>query len=160
MCQLCIIESAKELRFENVASFRKKIFQSNVKDELSRFISTLKQTGAQKNGPLISATFGVEQTTEHPLIDIEFLIPLDRAIQLTDDYVFKPIFHLTNAVYSRYSGDPALIQNQYNEMIKYLHIHNLQQITVAYNVNINDGNLVEHAYPVVDIYIGANPNKL
>lgn len=104
----------------------------------------------------------MEQFNEEHLLDIEFLIPLDRAVELSGDYAFKPEFHLVNAIYSRYSGDPALIQEQYNEMLRYIHTHNLQQITAAYNVNINinDGNTIENTHPIIDIYIGVNPNIL
>ncbi|MFC4770315.1 hypothetical protein [Effusibacillus consociatus] len=154
------IETGKSIRFENVASFRKKMKQSEVNLELGKFVNFLQQNNVQKNGPMITATFGVENDQQEQILDIEFLIPIDKQIDMPHEYTFKPLFHLVHAVYARYIGDPLQIENTYNELTDFLQQNKLQQITPAYNMNLNDIHTLQGNEPIIDIYIGVNPSIL
>ncbi|SHI07945.1 hypothetical protein SAMN02745207_04259, partial [Clostridium grantii DSM 8605] len=73
----------------------------------------------------------------------------------------KKEFKLVNALYVRHEGNPILMQNTYNELNQYIQSNNLQPITSAYNVavnEVNDPSKLDEA--VIDIYIGVNPNKI
>lgn len=160
MNQTIQIETDKSIRFENVASFRKKMKESEVELEVGRFVDYLKRGGAQKNGPMITATFGIEVTEEGKVLDMEFLVPIDRLLELPMEYSFKPIFHLVHAIYSRYIGDPLEIQNTYVKIVDYIKNNQLQQITAGYNVIINDEQVIYGETSIIDIYIGLNPSLL
>ncbi len=58
----------------------------------------------------------------------------DKKIELPNEYSSKPMFHIVNEVYARHEGNPATIQNTYNDMLAYIQQKKLQQITAAYNV--------------------------
>jgi effector-binding domain-containing protein len=155
------IETNKSIKLENVASFRKIMRQSEISIELGKFIEALKGSGAEKNGPMITVTFAVDNAQGEAVVDMEFLIPLNKPIELGDnDYKVKKTFHLVHAVTTRFRGDPSQIQQAYDVLIKYIHDNKLQQITAAYNVNLNDEKINEGEIPIYDIYIGVNPSVL
>lgn len=148
------IETGKELKFENLASFRKKMRQSEIQVELGKFVQFLKDSGAKKNGPMISATFTAEEVDGEQVLDMEFLIPIDRRVELLDEYQWKPLFHLVNSVFSRHVGNLQDIQATFLEMTTYIQNNCLHQITVAYIVNYEENG---QDAPMIEIYIGVNP---
>ncbi|NOV00337.1 AraC family transcriptional regulator [Paenibacillus planticolens] len=153
------IETNKSLNFEKVMSLRKKKKISEVQYRLSELINYITENGANKCGPLISATFGAEIINGEQVIDMEFLVAIDKEIRSTKDYSFKPLFLLVNAVYIRYIGDPRLIENAYNNLNSFISQNNFQPITAVYNINLTEEEkLDEGKEHIMDIYIGMNPN--
>lgn len=160
MNTMATIEQGKTLRYEKVASFRSKLAASEINDAVQKFVKTLQESGAQKVGPMISATHGLEEMNGQQVFDIEFLVALDRKVNLNVPYSYKEVFQLGNALYTRYVGDPTEIQQVYNNLIEYINSHNLQQITTLYNVNIDEQTVSSNSFSTVDIYISINPNIL
>lgn len=66
------IEQGKTLRYEKVASFRGKLTASEINDALQHFVRKLQESGAQKAGPMISATHSVEIVNGEQVLDIYF----------------------------------------------------------------------------------------
>ena len=64
----------------------------------------LEQNNIKKNGPIVTATFAVEQSSGQPLLDMEIMVPMDKPVELTGEYRLKEAFHLVNAVYARHKG--------------------------------------------------------
>lgn len=154
------IETGAELKFENIASFRKKIKNTEVQQEIAAFMNELQQAGAVKNGPVITTTFSLEQTGSETLFDLEFLVPLKTPVPLSEGRKLKPLFHLVNALYTRYTGNPGDIEKVYGIINDYLVRHQLQQITTGYNVTVDEGNPALGVWPTIEIYLGINPNRL
>ncbi len=156
-----MVESGKEFIMENVLSLRKKMTQRQLDQEMEKIGEFLQSNGATQAGPIVTVTFSIETKNEEPLLDMEILVPMDKELELSGDYVFKPLFKVTNAVYARHKGNPAKLQNTYNEMLSFIQENNLQQITVGYNVLINEpmpGLTLDDM--IIDVYIGINPNIL
>lgn len=155
---MAVIETGKGICVENVLSLRKKIRQEEMNIEMNKIGNFFKTNGIKKSGPVITTTYAV---VEDGVLDIEILVPMDKAIELPTEYRFKPVFKLVNALRVRHEGDPTLLQGIYNEMIDYIKKNNLQQITTGYNVTIKDieegMNLDEW---VIDVYIGVSENLL
>jgi effector-binding domain-containing protein len=154
------IELNRSIKFENVISFRKKMKHTSVNTEVAKFIHFLKESDARKNGPMMSANFGIETLNGEQILDMEFLVPVDKKIDLPKEYKFKSLFHIVNAVYTRHIGNPLALENVYTELSNFLKQNEIHQITVAYNVNVNDEMVSEEVEPIIDIYIGANPSIL
>lgn len=133
-----LIEKRKELRIENLLSLRKKMTQAEVNTEMMKIGKMFEEKGIKKNGPVITATFAIETIGGQPLLDMEILVPMDKNVELTGEYRAKELFHMVNAVYARHKGNPATLQNTYNEMMAFIQQNNLQQITAGYNVNVKD----------------------
>lgn len=125
---------------------------------ISKFLSI---AGIKKTGPVITATFGVENTDGQVYIDMEILIPLDKEVVVPEPYVFKKLFHLKNAVYSRHGGNPQYLQNTLSEMMEFIKDKKLSQITSVYSVNVKElmqGETIDNM--ITDLYIGVNPSVL
>ncbi len=155
------IETGKELILKNCLSYRKKATPIEMQESLGKIINYLKENNIKKDGPVVTTTFAVEQVDNQQLIDMEFLIPIDRVVDLPDEYQFKKEFRLANALYTRYQGNPQMIEHVYNELMKYINDNNLQQITSAYNVQVQEfepRNSLDEL--ITDIYIGINLNLL
>ncbi|RJE89061.1 AraC family transcriptional regulator [Paenibacillus sp. 1011MAR3C5] len=156
-----MVETGREFKIENVLSLRKKMTQQEIQQEMMNIGKLLEQNGLKKNGPIVTATFTIEQSNEQQLLDMEILVPLDKPAKLHGIYKFKDVFHLVNAVYARHEGNPNTLQNTYNEIDQYTRENALQLITVAYNVNIvelHPGQSMDDM--IVDVYIGVNPSIL
>ncbi|MBM7615048.1 DUF5085 family protein [Alkaliphilus hydrothermalis] len=132
------IETGKELKLENVLSLRKKMTEMDVHQEMVKIGKFIEDNGIVKTGPVITATFTVEQANGQQLLDMEILVPINKKIGNIGGYKTKDIFHLVNAIYARHHGNPNLLQNVYQEMIGYMQRNNLQQITPGYNAGPGD----------------------
>lgn len=156
-----MIEQGKEIRLENVLFLRKRIPQNKLNEEIQNIGLYLNNNSLKRAGPVVTATFSSEIEDEQQVFDMEILIPVNRMFESTGEYGFKKVFHLVNAVYAQHKGNPSLLQNTYNQIISYIQENKLQQITAAYNVNLNElqpGQSIDDLK--VDIYIGVNPSIL
>jgi effector-binding domain-containing protein len=155
------IQENKELKLQNLISMRKKMPQTEIEKAMISIGAFMKDNNLSKNGPVITTTYAVEMENNIPHIDMEILIPIKEDKLPDDSYNFKKEFHLTNAVYARHTGNPAMLQNTYQEMMNHIKENNKQQITTGYNVNIKEikpGESMDEM--IMDVYIGINPNKL
>ncbi|WP_139906155.1 transcriptional regulator [Clostridium thermarum] len=119
----------------------------------------VKEKGAEKNGPVITATFGVKKNGFDQVFDMEILVPLNKEIDSENEYKLKKKFYLTNALKITHVGNPMMLQNTYNDLNRYIQEKSVQPITAAYNVTVKevtDTSKMDEV--VVDIYIGINPN--
>jgi effector-binding domain-containing protein len=156
-----IIEKDKSISLVNLLSLRKKMIQEDVNIELDKIKKFFDDNGIKKQGSLVTATFSIELVNGQPLLDMEFLVPMDKKVNLPNEYKLKERFYLVNAIYTRHTGHPNLLKDTYNGLMDYIQKNNLQQITPAYNVQVNElsnGQGIEQL--IIDIYIGINPNIL
>ena len=112
-----MIETNKSIRLENLLSLRKKMTQQQINEEMMNIGKFLQENNIKKNGPIVTATFAIEEANGQPLLDMEILVPMEREAALPEKYKLKPVFHLVNAVYARDLGNPAQLQNTYKEII-------------------------------------------
>ncbi|WP_163193618.1 AraC family transcriptional regulator [Clostridium thermarum] len=154
-----MILEKQELILENVISLRKMMTQQEITVEMKKLGDFIKEKGAEKNGPVITSTFGVEQRGFEQVLDMEILVPLNKKIDSQKEYKFKKNFYLTNALKTTHVGNPAMLQNTYNNLNRYIQEKCVQPITSAYNVTTKDiSDLSKIDEVIIDIYIGINPN--
>lgn len=92
---------------------------------------------------------------------MEILIPIDKKSEKSEVFNFKKEFILTNAIKAIHKGNPMMLQNTFNEINSYMQQNNLQPITSAYNVTIQDAKDMSEIDNVeIHIYVGINPNIL
>jgi len=154
-----VIQQNKQLRMENVLSLRKKVTQIQMQQEMTRIGEILTKEGIKKNGNVVTATFSVETQGGQQLMDIEILVPLDRKIELPNEYNFKPIFNLVNAISIRHEGNPATFQATINQLNEYISENSLQVITATYSEMVKEATGQENINDmIIDIYVGVNPS--
>ena len=156
-----MIQQNKQLRMENVLSLRRKMTQIEMQQEMSSIGGFLKKQGVSKSGPVVTATFQVEEQNGQQIMDIEILVPLDQPIEPSKAYTFKPIFNLVNALYIRHEGSPVYFQDTVNQLNEYINKNNLQVITATYSVMIKEAaNEKELNDMIIDLYVGINTSIL
>lgn len=149
------IREKQELHVVNVFSYRGKIKQAEVEHIGKNIESKIKESGAKRAGNPISATYGVDGE----YLDIEIIIPIDKEIENTEDYVFKKRIHIVNAVVACYKGNPTGLQDACNNLNQYIINNKLQPITVGYNVT-KKVDMLNPENSEVDVYVGISPNIL
>lgn len=154
------IESEQSVKFKNLISYRKEVEQSEINKELKRLGDYLKENNLIKVGPLISTTHASVSKNQSQLLDMEFLVPIDKEITGDKQFKFKHKFSIVHALRKRYKGNIYDINCAYEELVSHIKDNNLHQITSAYSININEDEVLLGAQPIIDIYIGINPCSL
>lgn len=152
------IKENQELIMENVLSFRGKVTQQQMQEEMMKIGQELQKLGIQKNGPITTATYSVEEVSGEQLMDIEILVPLDKQVQLPKEYTLKTTIKIVNALSIRHEGHPMKLQEAINELNEYILEHKKQVITATYNVTVKDAMKQEDLERmIIDVYVGCNP---
>lgn len=75
--------------------------------------------------------------------------------------MFKKQFKRTNAIKIRHKGNPILMKNRAERLMKYISDSALTLIMSVYNVAVNEPtSQADIDNMVVDIYVGESPNIL
>lgn len=155
------ITENNKLEMSNVISYRGKVTQQQMAQIMQELEQIIKENHASKSGPTVSATYAAENDGVQPIMDMEVLIPLDREISVPSGYSFKPVFRLNHAVKVRHTGNPAMLQNSANELMKYITEKQLMPVTAGYNVVVQEAaNPKDVDNLIIDIYVGVCDNIL
>lgn len=155
-----IIENTS-LEMENVLSFRGKVTQQQMVQITKEMQNLIESNNAHKTLSGVSTTFAIDTSSGNPMMDIEIMYPLDKSINVSAPYVFKPVFRLRNAIKIRHIGNPALMQNTANELMAYIKNKGLMSITAGYNVTVQEpSSPTDMDNLIVDIYVGVSDNIL
>ena len=148
----------QELVLENVLSLRKRMTQQQMQAEMVKIGQVMQQLGVQKNGPITTATYAVEQVGNEQLMDIEIIVPLDKQVGLPKEYTLKPIIKIVNTLYVRHEGHSSRLQETINSLNEHIVKHKKQVITATYNVIVKDAMKQEDLNNmIIDVYVGCNP---
>lgn len=115
----------------------------------------IQNAGAKRVWNPITATYAAEGD----VMDVEIFMPLDKSIKSTDKYVFKIQIKIVNAIVASYKGHPMRLQDTCNRLNQYMIEHNLQPITVGYNVT-KKTDMLSPKNTEIDVYVGINSNIL
>lgn len=149
-----IIEN-QTLEINNLLSYKNTIRATDLDDIGKKMNEVITLAGASTCGYPITATF----ETNNDLLDIELLIPINKKIISTDQFVFKEKIKITNAVVAIHIGNVNELQQTCNELNQYILDNKLIPLTVGYNItkkiNPLDANDTE-----IHVYVGINANIL
>ena len=149
------IKENQELDIDNIISYRGKIKQTEIENVGKEMESYIQNKGAKRKGNPITATYAVEGDT----IDIELLMPIDVSVDSSDKFVLKNKIKIVNAVVAAFKGHPMRLQDACGRLNQYIAEHNLQPITVGYNVT-KKTDMLNLDNTEVDVYVGISPNIL
>ena len=116
---------------ENVISYRAKMTHKEMNIAMNRLMTLIKDNGLVKNGYITTSTFSIEKAGNTELVDIEILCPVDKICRLPQEYTFKPVFRLANAVKITHKGDPVNLQETANLLISYINENKLTPIILT-----------------------------
>ena len=117
--------------------------------------SYIQNAGAKREGNPITVTYAVEGN----MIDLELIMPINKIIDSTDKFIFKSQLKIVNAVLAAYRGHPSGLQGACNQLNQYIIEHELQPITMGYNVT-KKTDRINPENTEIDIYVGISPNIL
>ena len=103
------IEENAKLEMENVISFRGVVTHAQINERVSEMLRVIEANNAFKTGSVVNTTFSIDPNGVEPLLDVEILIPINRKINLSAPYSYKPIFKLNNAIKVKHYGAPETV---------------------------------------------------
>lgn len=104
----------------NVLVFNGRLSKAEVEDkdnELAQIIST---SGAKQIGPRASFANTFNEGTNQQVAEVEYLIPIDKAIIPPPGLRFFESFSIDNTVKVHYVGNPTLLQGKTAEIEQYM----------------------------------------
>lgn len=88
-------------------------------------------------------------------IRVEILIPVKGEIKKCNEFDYKPVFTLNNAVTIRHEGNWNELQNTENLLHDFIKKNNFKAITSTYYVVVRNGNSTSEDC-IIDIFIGVD----
>ena len=156
-----VVSEHQTLEMYNVLSYRGKMTQQELAIKSQEIEKILADMGAKKNGPVVSATYAVEQGATEAVMDVEILSPLDKEVVVPEGFTWKKHFLLTNALMVRHVGNPMRLSDAINELNNYIVVNGLVPITNGYNVTIKEAKTQQELDEmIIEIYVGISPNIL
>lgn len=151
------ISEGNMLELCNVVSYRSTISRKDFDKEISDMFQFVSENNANCIGSPVTSTRSVDDS----LMDVEILMPIDRNLDLSGKYIFKPIIKIYDAVKIRHCGKPENLENTADELIRYINERNLTPITPGYNVTVNIPSDFSDANDLImDMYVGVSDNLL
>lgn len=147
------------LYYKNVLSYR-----TTIKiEDTNKLISFIQKNTDALNlkicGNIITTIHGKETLNDMKIVDIEFLIPVDKKLKRNFTFKFKPIFKLINAVKIRHEGSMETLNQTEKILNQYICDNNLHSVTRTYYLFVQSTEF-ENSDNIVDIYKGISENIL
>lgn len=153
------IENHQEVKLHNLLSYRQKIREEDIDNEFAEMAAFIDMHELNQIGGVITTVHKMDKETN--LLDMEIMIPIEHQTTELSKYTIKPLFHLINALYLSYQGNPSHLSNAHEKIFQYVAQNKLQPITPLYNFY---SNKIEEAQSIeelkVDLLIGINPSVL
>lgn len=147
------------LELENVLSYRTRV-------DINRLSGILRY--AEKNADALGLTvtgnilFTINEKISDCnkcIVGIEILIPVNKKFESCEQYIFKPVFKLVNAVSVRHCGLYSDIDSVSSSLEDFLKIKNMKPISNIYYMAVRNNE--EHPLSsILDAFVSVNGNLL
>lgn len=141
---------------KNVLSYLTRVGCKSFGEFISHIYRSTDVLNLTVNGKVMFSIIATHTIPEDTVIDIEVLIPVDKAFNSTSKYVYKPEFKLENALCIRHYGSYSDLLQTQKRLNDYITDKGLKAITNIYFVidKNSDNN------SIVSLYVGINGNIL
>ena len=141
---------------KNVLSYLTRVGSKSLGELISHIHRSTEVLDLKMEGKIMFSVIGTHHIPEDVAMDIEVLIPVDRAFKSTIKYVYKPEFKLENALCVKHYGGYGDLLKTHKLLNDYLIEKELKAITTTYFViERNSGN-----DSMISLYIGISGNIL
>ena len=141
---------------KNVLSYLTRVASKSLGDFIFHIYRSIEVLDLKVEGKIMFSVIGTHSIPEDTAMDIEVLVPVDRAFESTGKYVYKPEFKLENALSIRHYGSYVDLMKTHKLLNDYLAEKKLKAITNTYFViernSDNDS--------IVNLYLGISGNIL
>lgn len=141
---------------KNVLSYLTRIASKSLGDFISHIHRSVEVLDLKVEGKIMLSVLGTHSISEDTVMDIEVLVPVDRAFESNSKYVCKPEFKLANALSVKHYGSYSDLLKTHKLLNDYRTEKKLKAITNTYFViEKNSGN-----DSIVSLYVGISGNIL
>lgn len=141
---------------KNVLSYLTRVGCKSLGDLICHIYRSVDVLDLKAKGKIMFSIIGTHSIPEDTAMDIEVLVPVDRAFESTSKYVYKPEFKLENALCIKHYGNYSDLMKTHKMLNDYLSEKELKAITNTYF--IIDKNLKNDS--IVSLYVGISGNIL
>lgn len=141
---------------KNVLSYLTRVGSKSLGDLICHIHRSAEVLDLNVEGKIMFSVISTHSIPEDTVMDIEALVPVDRAFESTSKYVYKPEFKLENALSIRHYGSYADLLRTHKQLNDYLAEKGLKAITNTYFIierNLDNDN-------IVSLYVGISGNIL
>lgn len=147
------------LSIKNILSYRTRVDITRLNSMLIFADKNIDAFGLEVVGKIMFTAFETVKDRNRCILGIEVLIPVNKAFESCEKYVYKPEFRLINAVSGRFSGPYSNIGKAEILLKKYLSENSLRAISSTYYVAVQNNE----KYPlnsIYDAYVSVDGNIL
>lgn len=147
------------LELENVLSYRTRVDINRLNGILSYVEKNADALGLTVTGNILFTV--TEKISEHNkcIVGIEILIPVNKKFESCEQYIYKPVFKLVNAVSVRHCGMYSDIEMISSLLEGFLKESNLKPISNIYYMAVRNDE--DHPLSsILDAYVSVNGNLL
>lgn len=141
---------------KNVLSYLTRVGSKSLGDLICHIHRSAEVLDLKVEGKIMFSVIGTHSIPEDIAMDIEVLVPVDKAFASTSKYVYKPEFKLENALSIRHYGSYGDLMKTHKLLNDYLTEKKLKAITNTYFIidkNSDNNN-------IVSLYVGISGNIL
>lgn len=144
--------------FMNVLSYRTRVDMDRLENLISYIRQNMDALGLEIMGDIVFTVSEVIESVDKKILGIEILVPVDKAFESREQYVYKPRFRLVNAVSVCLGGSNDFIKAK-DELLQYLDKHHLNAASSVYFMQSGGGNFSECS-PIYDAIVSVNDNMV
>ncbi len=143
------------LYMENVLYYRGWVTQQGTNERFREMEAVYTAANAKKDGAIVTATNAIEMRDGEAVMDLEVFIPLDREINVTEEYKFISKFEIANALKIQIEGTPAQWQSAMQTLSEHVQKNKLQPATPALMATVKAATTpLEIDEMITEIYVG------
>lgn len=147
----------QNIQLTNLISYTTNIKHSDILKLISHISNNLQALDLKKNDKILFTEKWHNE--EDDMINAEILVPVEGSIKNCNEFKYKPLFRLINAVTIRHEGSLNTLSETEDFLKKFIKEKAYEPITPSYYVVVrNDDD--QSINCIIDIYIGINYNLL
>ena len=149
----------QHLELENVLSYRTRVDINRLSGILRYAEKNADALGLIVTGNILFTITEKISDSNKCIVGIEMLIPVNKQFESCEQYIFKPVFKLVNAVSVRHCGLYSEIDSVSTSLEDFLKRKNLKPISNIYYMAVSNNE--EHPLSsILDAFVSVNENLL
>lgn len=147
------------IELENVLSYKTRVDVNRLSGILKFAENNADALGLTVTGNILFTVTENHREKNKYIIDIEILLPVNKSFESCEQYIYKPVFKLANAVSVRHFGLYSEIDSVSCSLEQFLRENRLQPISSIYYKVIRNNN--DHPLDgILDAFVSVNENLL
>jgi len=146
----------QQLWYDNLLSYRTRVEETALFSLIKHIETNIDALNLEQKGSIVFAIDERIEAGDKTILGVELLVPVNKAFESSNRYVYKSCFKLENAVMSKFNGKISELKSFTEKLFDYVKSKNMKKITDVYYLvrNIYDDDCI------IDLYLGTSGNIL